>query len=109
MINTLFDLKIKELEILNKEFEVKDDILIIYDKHPIILGCKHCYMVKPISTKNGYEIDKGKLINYYEKFKDECTLPKQIAINCWLCPVCFRLFKELLPKYIYCEVKNVSL
>ena len=110
MENFLFDLKIKELQALKQKFEIHDDILILHqDKQIVALGCRLCYMKKPNSNMNGFEIEGGELINYYEKYKEDCTVPVEIAINCWLCPKCGRLFKELLPEMEILEIKNVSL
>lgn len=97
MENLLFDLKIKELTALKKTFEVKNDILIVLEKTPVVLGCRACYMVQAEPTINGFAIEAGFLINYYEKFKESCTAPKEIAMNIWLCPVCNRVFRELVP------------
>jgi len=110
MSNYLFDLKIKELNALNEKYFIKDDMLVIYYKDsPVLLGCKYCYMIKAEITNNGYKIPVGDLVNYYEKFKEAITCPEEIARNCWLCPHCMRLFKELIPEFDFLEVKNVSI
>ena len=96
MENYLFDLKVKELKALKKKYRLLNDILILDDRE--IIGCKACYMKKPVSTVDGFKIDVGFLINYYERFKEKCTVPKELAINIWLCPKCNRVFKELIPK-----------
>ena len=99
MNNYLFDLKIRELQLLNKNFELLNDgILLIFEKNAaILMGCKNCYQVMPIATESGFKIDAGDLINYFNKYGSFSTLPPEIAIKCWLCPCCGRLFRELLP------------
>jgi hypothetical protein len=110
MENYLFELKIKELKSLKQKFVLTDNfVLIVEDKYPVVLGCKACYMVTPTSTQSGYTIPAGNLINYNEKYKEHSSVPGEVAINCWLCPVCSRLFRELLPSYEYMEVKDVSI
>ncbi len=106
MKNTLFELKIKELSLLNKKFKVVDDCLVLEDTLEL-LGCKFCYMVKPEPTYNGFKIPKGNLINATEKESAQ-SVPMEVAINCWLCPHCGRLFQELLPDFEYFGVNNVS-
>lgn len=109
-MNDLFELKIKELKCLNKKFDLHKGILIVYEKnYPVVLGCDICYMKKPIATISGYKIDGGELVNFYEKYKEHCTIPVEMAINCWLCSKCGRLFKELLPEMEVFEIQNVSL
>jgi hypothetical protein len=111
MDNTLFDLKIKELELLDKNFKLfNDTILVVFDNNiPNVIGCRECYLQDPIPTQSGFKIGIGELINYYEKFNEMITVPAEIAINCWLCPICYRLFKELIPNIDYLGVNNVSI
>lgn len=98
--NLLFDLKIKELTLLKKDFQIIDNnVIVLKDNGIIILGCRDCYMVSPTSTQSGYKIPAGNLVNFYEKLKEANNLPKEIAINCWMCPKCGRLFKELIPEF----------
>ncbi len=106
----LFELKIKELKALKKEYHLDNDILFMKEKDNVyLLGCKFCYLKKPEPTFEGYRIEAGNLVNYYEKFLDQCTVPKEIAVNAWLCPHCSRLFKELLPNIEFVEINNVSI
>ena len=59
MNNHLFDLKIKELQYLNQKYDIINDILIIYEKNrPVMTGCKHCYLVVPVATIDGFEISE---------------------------------------------------
>jgi hypothetical protein len=99
MKNILFDLKIKELSALKKDFKVIDDILFLFEKDVKLIGCDLCYMKKPLADISGYSIEAGELVNYYEKFKEDCTVPKEVAINVWLCPKCNRVFQELMPYF----------
>ncbi len=106
----LFELKIKELQLLKKEYYLNNDILYIKDRGQVsLIGCRFCYMQTPEATFDGYQIEAGKLVNYYEKFLNECTVEKEIAINTWMCPHCFRIFLELLPAIEFVEVNNVSI
>ena len=107
MENFLFELKIKELKLLNKKYEVIEDCLVLIEDK-VLLGCKHCYIVKPEPTFDGYKIPKGNLINAIEK-QSELTIPKEVAINCWFCPHCNRLFQELLPDFDHTGIENVSI
>jgi hypothetical protein len=107
MNNIFFELKIKELKALNKKFKLIEDCLIL-EENSELLGCIHCYMVQPEPTYLGFQIPKGNLINAIEKHSVQ-TVPKEIAINCWLCPHCGRLFKELLPDFEFVGVNNVSI
>jgi len=110
MDNYLFELKTKELDALGANYQLLNDILVVFDKYPVVLGCRSCYMVVPTPTQSGYKIPAGDLINYNEKYKDEqCSLPSEVSRNCWLCPKCNRVFKELLPNFDFVDVKNVSL
>jgi hypothetical protein len=109
MDNYLFDLKVKELKALNKKFEIIDDILVLLEDQPVVIGCKECYLVKPEQTQSGYKIPTGYLINFYEKYKGSCGSPPEVLMNCWLCPKCGRLFKELLPSFEFVSLKNVSI
>lgn len=100
-MNTLFELKIKELKLMKKKYQIFNDILILLEnQYPEILGCKYCYQITPQSTQSGFIIENKHLINYYNQYKINCTIPKDIAINCWLCPFCGRLFKELIPNFV---------
>jgi hypothetical protein len=107
MENVLFDLKIKELTLLNKKFKVIEDCLVMEDTLEL-LGCRFCYMVKPEPTRKGFKIPKGDLINSFNDLKEK-TLPTEMMINCWLCPYCGKLFQELLPDFETIMVNNVSL
>ena len=102
--NFLFDLKIRELELLNKNFTINNDILIINEKQPVLIGCRLCYLVTPIATIDGYEINGRKLINHYEKFGN-LGVPSEIANKIWMCPMCFCPVKSLIPKIEYIERK----
>lgn len=97
--NHLFNLKVKELTLLKKQFKVIDNVLVITENGYEVLGCVECYMVNPVATTNGYSIPAGELINFYEKLSEVNNLPIEIAINCWMCPFCGRLFKELIPDF----------
>jgi hypothetical protein len=107
MDNILFELKIKELKLLNKKFKVIEDCLVIEDGLQF-LGCRFCYMVKPEPTRTGFKIPKGNLINAFES-KTQQALPREVLINCWLCPHCGRLFQELLPDFETLGMDHVSL
>jgi hypothetical protein len=110
MSNFLFDLKIKELKCLNKKYIIENDTLYEFFKDNLVLvGCVNCYMVQPEITNDGYKIPAGDLINYYEKFNEMVSCPVEIARNCWLCPHCSNVFKNLIPEIDFIEVINVSI
>lgn len=97
--NFLFDLKIKELSLMRKKFAVNNDILVVFEDKPVVLGCRLCYMAEPVPTAQGYDIPGGSLVNLHEKLEGKADIPKELAINCWMCPVCGRIFQELIPQY----------
>jgi uncharacterized protein with PIN domain len=99
MENFLFELKIKELKLLNKKYKVIEDCLVLTEDKVLL---------KPEPTFDGYKIPKGNLINAIEK-QSELTIPKEVAINCWFCPHCNRLFQELLPDFDHTGIENVSI
>lgn len=111
-MNKLFELKIRELKLLKEDFEVKNKILYIKQKNTkqvSVLGCEYCYKVDPEPTVNGYRIEIGELVNYYEKYREHITVPPDLAIKCWLCPHCNVLFTSLLPDIETLEVNNVGI
>ena len=94
MNNYLFDLKIKELTLLSVDHQVIDDILVVLNPRPTLIGCKLCYLANPENN----QINGINLINYYEEYKEKCTVPSHIASQCWLCPKCgfvFNSFKDI--------------
>jgi hypothetical protein len=98
-MNYSFDLKIKELKALKKNFILHEDILVLNENGFELIGCRDCYMQSPTPNNNGFKLEAGDLINYYEKFKEGCTIPKEVAINIWMCPRCNRVFRELMPVF----------
>jgi hypothetical protein len=115
MDNFIFELKVKELDVLKKNYKLQDDILFLMGEQIQILGCKHCYKVQAEATPDGYRIPFGYLINLKEKLEQENQLehynhsPNEVVSNCWLCPHCFRLFDELCPEFDLLGVNNVSI
>ena len=90
MNNYLFELKIKELTLLSIEHKVIDGILVVLKPKPTLMGCNLCYLSQPINNQiNGFD-----LINYYEEYKEKCTVPSHIASKCWLCPKCGFVFNS---------------
>jgi len=52
----------------------------------------------PDKLLNIIDRDGINLINYYEEYKEKCTVPSHIASQCWLCPKCgfvFNSFKDI--------------
>ena len=107
--NYLFDLKVREYIQFNVPHKLFDNMLFNCEKEITLIGCDKCYGKTPYSTTNGYAIDTGDLVTYYEKYTKYLTVHEDIAKNCWLCSKCSRLFFELLPNYEFLEVKNVSI
>jgi len=110
-MNALFELKIRELNALGKEFylENQENHSKLFEvsidktgKKLIFLGCEKCYLVIPKATKEGYSLPNGDtLVNLYS-FKNEkdYNIPKELALNIWLCPYCKKVFNDLIPEYI---------
>lgn len=97
-MNPLLSLKIRELSYLDKKFTY-DNSLIEYVNDSIIHhGCNSCYMKHPESDEHGYFFTEGRLINLWEKYNVASGVPKNIAINVWLCPVCEKPILDLIPE-----------
>ena len=112
MHNLVFELKVKEFEILNKKYRLENDILFLVGEQIQILGCKYCYGVQAEATPEGYKIPYGDLINIktlYEKYEQIKQIPNELALNCWLCPYCKKLFNQLIPDFDLLGVNNVSI
>ena len=57
MENFLFELKIKELNLLKKKYTILNDVLILEEEQQKqVIGCRYCYMVEPEPTINGFKI-----------------------------------------------------
>lgn len=97
-MNELFNLKIRELTCLKKNFQILDNgaLIELNENGTInIIGCEKCYMILPTQDHKGYSLPTGRLMNYSEIFN---TVADNILLNCWFCPHCNRLFKELMIK-----------
>lgn len=110
MNNYLLSLKIKELDLLKKDYVIVDNILVLKNETcPELLGCDVCYGKKPFATSNGWNIDIGTLVRFSEKYSNYSNEHPEVANNIWMCPKCDRIFKELTPNFAFTEMTNVSI
>jgi len=110
-MNSLFELKKRELSALKVNFQIIQDKVLVIEENgkKVLIGCEDCYKINPTASATGYGVEVGALVNYYERFKEQSSIPTEVAINCWLCPTCGRPFLELLPSFKLMDVENVSL